>query len=346
MRRRTKRRRSTRFVLLVAAFGCSGKRAAPKSSPAAAHADDSGQTTTDTGLETGPDTGPATDTAPATAGDSGGSSPTGPCTEWGAAEAVGEVADPSLEEISGIVASALNPGVLWVIEDSGADPVVTALDTTGQTLGKVTLEGVGNRDYEDLAGGPCGESTCLFVGEFGDNGESRTDVAIYRFEEPVLTGTPDFALTATPDVFAYGYPEGPQNAEGLIVTPAGDPVVFTKRSDATTRLYRVPLVPDTVSEAVLLTTLTTAEVEGTASSATAADLWPDGSRLLVRTYLTVFELDLGDGGIASAEAAIPTHVTAALERQGEAIAYDPTARAIWHVSEGVQPALYRIGCLD
>jgi hypothetical protein len=257
---------------------------------------------------------------------------------------VGQITDPSLTEISGLAVSRDNPGVLWVLEDSGASPVLTAIDTEGDTLGTLTFEGVANQDWEDLALGPCGDSTCLWVGEFGDNGGSRESVSILWATEPEVPSERGFSLSVTPDTQAYQYPEGPQDAEALVVNQHGEPHVLTKRTDITTRIYRIPLEPGTTTAGVLLGTMSTGSVSGLPTSTTAADLWPDDSRLVVRGYLYTFEVVLDDGGLDSAPSAESSPITTGLEPQGEAIAYDPTGRAIWHVSEGNNPHLWRIPC--
>jgi hypothetical protein len=293
------------------------------------------------------DTALAKDTSPAL--DTHGGADVGPleaCQTWGSAEAVGQVEDPALEEISGLAISRLNPGVLWVLEDSGAEPVLTALDASGKTLGTLRLTGVDNQDWEDLALGPCGTQTCLWVGEFGDNGASRDDVALFWVEEPLLAGATGFARTAKARTQVYAYPEGPQNVEALVVDPAGQPHLLTKRTDGTSRMYRVPIGEPGTSTAVRMGTVAGGPVEGLSVVITGADLWPDGSRLIVRTYLYSFELDLGPAGLEAVASAPATQVSTAAEPQGEAIAYDPVGRAIWHVSEGVNPILYRVACED
>jgi hypothetical protein len=259
---------------------------------------------------------------------------------------VGQIVDPELDEISGIAASALNPGVLWVIEDSGALPILTAIDKTGASLGTLEIIGVSNNDWEDLAIGPCGSSSCLWIGDFGDNGWSRDEVAIIRVVEPDVAGLSGFELSTASTTQVYTYPEGAQDAEALVIEPAGNPVVLTKRGDAESRLYRVPMEGVSATAAVLLATISTGTTGGLSTSTTAADLWPDGSRLLVRGYLYTIELDLSGLDLEDAAEAPATEVTTGLEVQGEAIAYDSVGRAIWHVSEGLQPPLYRILCLD
>ena len=261
----------------------------------------------------------------------------------GAPEVVATVSDPELDEISGLVVSRRHAGVLWVHEDSGAGPVLTALSTDGASLATLTLRDASSVDWEDLAIAPCGEADCLWVGDFGDNSERRTDVQLLRVQEPDLSVVGG-ALEASVTAYPYAYTEGPQDAEALVVTPTGQPYVLTKRTDATSHIYRVPTSDNTIAERVA--TISTGTTDGLPTATTAADLWPDGTRLLVRGYLYSFELTLGSEGLAGADSATHTAVTTGVELQGEAIAYDAVGQAIWHIGEGVNPPIWRIPCAD
>ena len=277
-----------------------------------------------------------------TDGETGQTEPSN-CEVWGAPEVVATINDPSLDEISGMVMSRHHPGVLWVHEDSGAGPVLTALNTDGEALATLTLLGASSVDWEDLALAPCGDTDCLWVGDFGDNSENRTDVQLLRVTEPTLTEAGG-ALEASATPLPYRYSEGPQDAEALLVTGDGQPYVLTKRTDATSHIYRVPTEGGDLAERVA--TIRTGTTDGLPTATTAADLWPDDSRLLVRGYLYSFELTLGPEGLAGAESATHTAVTTGVELQGEAIAYDAVGRAIWHIGEGVNPPIWRIPCAD
>lgn len=316
-------------VMLIA---CVGKRASPRTNVDTASPSPS------------PDT--ASSSMEDTSGETGGTPQEEACEAWGAPEPFGQISDSSLTEISGLAASRANPGVLWVLEDSGAAPVLTAINATGETVGTLTFDGVDNRDWEDLALGPCGDSTCLWVGDFGDNGDSRETVSLLWAVEPEVPEEPGFSLHVNPNTQVFEYPEGPQDAEALVVNQVGEPHILTKRRDTTTRIYRVPIESDGTSTAVLLGTMSTGSVSGLPTATTAADLWPDDSRLLVRGYLYTFEVALDTSGLDSAPSGESSPITTGLEAQGEAIAYDPTNRTIWHVSEGTNPHLWRILCED
>jgi hypothetical protein len=140
-----------------------------------------------------------------------------------------------LSEASGIAASRRNPGTLWALNDSG-DPIVYALDAKGAVTGHVRLTGAKVEDWEAIAVGPCGGGSCLYVGDIGDNDGTRKQITIYRVTEPAAAQ--DSAATA--EVIHATYPDGPQDAESLLITSDGSLFIVTKGVKGSVALYRFP----------------------------------------------------------------------------------------------------------
>lgn len=271
------------------------------------------------------------------------------CAAYGPSAQLGTVVDETLNEISGIAVSRRNPEVLWVHEDHGGLNEIYALDHTGASLGKVVLEGVENNDWEDLAVGVCGDSTCVYVGETGDNDFDRTFHAVYRFPEPEVPLTGGLELAVIPETFAYTWPDGGfHDAEALAVLADGTPVIFTKEfSLETSTAHRFPVL-DSAQTVVLIegATFSTGESgDGGGAATTAADLWPDDSHLLLRTYAHIWDFSTG-GSLDSLADAPRAEWHTGSERQGEAMAFDPPARGFWTVGEGVSSPLWFTGCGD
>lgn len=137
-------------------------------------------------------------------------------------------------EASGIAVSRRSPGHLWVINDSGG-PVLFAVDTQGARVGHVVLEGADLVDWEALASGPCGVGHCLYVGDIGDNGARRRRITVYRVPEPDPS-----AASAPATAFLAAYPDGPHDAETLLIAPDGTLHIVTKGSTGPVALYRFP----------------------------------------------------------------------------------------------------------
>ena len=140
-----------------------------------------------------------------------------------------------LSEASGIAASRRSPGALWALNDSG-EPVIYALDANGAVTGRVRLSGAKVDDWEAIAVGPCAGGNCLYVGDIGDNSGSRKAITIYRLPEPAATGQ----STAQAEAFQATYPDGPQDAESLLMTADGSLFIVTKGEKGSVALYRFP----------------------------------------------------------------------------------------------------------
>jgi hypothetical protein len=155
------------------------------------------------------------------------------------------VANPAIDELSGLVQSAAHPGVLWANNDSGDTARVFALSTDGADLGTVTVGNATATDWEDLALGPGpGGADHLFVGDTGGAGtagNARPTVTVYRFPEPTPPG-PGATTAVAAQAVTLQYPDGTHDAEALLLDArSGDLVIVTKvTSSAVAGVYRAP----------------------------------------------------------------------------------------------------------
>jgi hypothetical protein len=140
---------------------------------------------------------------------------------------------PLLPEASGIAVSRHDPARLWAINDSG-EAVVTALDAHGFVSGRVSLAGATVEDWEAIALAACPHGSCLYIGDIGDNNRNRSRITVYRLPEPATT----IGSVAVTDVFHASYPDGPHDAEALLVSPDGSIYIVTK--DDQGAVYRFP----------------------------------------------------------------------------------------------------------
>jgi hypothetical protein len=142
---------------------------------------------------------------------------------------------PSLPEASGVAIGA--SGKLWMHNDSGAAELI-AVDPSGAVAGKLSLTGARVDDWEALASGPCGNGSCLFVGDIGDNEASRKQITIYRLPQPSNTSG-----SAKAEAIHATYPDGAHDAETLLVAPDGTLFVVTKGDTGPIAVYRFPRSP-------------------------------------------------------------------------------------------------------
>ncbi|MBN2170133.1 MAG: hypothetical protein JW819_02290 [Candidatus Krumholzibacteriota bacterium] len=248
-----------------------------------------------------------------------------------------------IDEASGLAASRQNPGVLWTLNDSGDEPRLFALDTTGRHLGVYHLLGADARDWEDLAvgPGPLPGRQYIYVGEIGDNRARHETKVVYRVPEPVVRAdqAPIETWIGGVEALRFRYPDGRRDAEALMADPlTGDLYIISKR-EAQARIYRAPCpqAPDS------LLTLTFA---GTLpfNLVTAADCSADGGEVLVKTYGHIRYWVRGPGESLAETLARPGRmVPYRQEPQGESVAWAPDGSGYYTLSEekdGVPAFLY------
>ncbi len=265
--------------------------------------------------------------------DAGAPAPRCECRAW--AEPVDAGLLPSeLRELSGLVASRTQPGVLYAHNDSGDAARFFALDTAGQLLATFSLEGARARDWEDVALGPCPAGTCLYLGDIGDNGRVREDYAVFRVPEPeVATGSAAVAWERLPYVFPGGEKH---NAEALVMhATTGRLYLLTKERTGPSAVYRFPaLSPDVVVELEHVATLPV-PASGD-NQLTGADLNVCGTSLLLRLYNRLVELRLpadAEDFEAIFSARPITVPVSGEEEQGEAVAWSADGRRYFTASE-------------
>jgi hypothetical protein len=140
-----------------------------------------------------------------------------------------------LPEASGLVVSRGIPGRLWSHNDSGK-PELFALNTKGQVTGRVSVTGAALQDWEALTAASCGNRTCLYIADIGDNDASRKEITVYRVPEPAAAAT----SAQVDGVFRAAYPDGAHDAEALLAGPDGTLYIVTKGDTGQVALYRFP----------------------------------------------------------------------------------------------------------
>ncbi len=176
--------------------------------------------------------------------------------------------DPTIDESSGLL--DLGDRVLTV-NDSGDGPVVYVVDpSSGRTVGRTTYTSDAVVDVEAMA--PGREGT-VWVGDIGDNGGSRSSVAVYSMPAPEPGDR-----TVTAQRYDLAYQGGPRDAETLLADPRTGRLYVVSKGLFSGKIYAAPaeLSADHVN---MLRPV--ADVGGLV---TDGSFFPDGRFVALRSY--------------------------------------------------------------
>jgi hypothetical protein len=226
------------------------------------------------------------------------------------------VDDPRLGELSGMV---VHDGGLWAVSDGGRRVQVHRVDRSSCAVLDTRTADVDPYDVEDLAVGPDG---ALWVADLGDNDRARDTVAVVVLPE-----------RGEPRLHRLTYPDGPHDAEALLVDARGRPFVITKEVGRPAGLYRTAEPPDgegptpllRVGELALPASDTRGGPVGAVGSrlVTGAAVSADGAVAAVRTYTDAWLFPVDSGDLVAALNQTPVRLPLPDEPQGEALAFEP-----------------------
>jgi len=229
--------------------------------------------------------------------------------------------DARIEESSGLARSTYPRPLLWTHNDSGDRPRLFAIGPRGATRAVLRLAGAEAEDWEDVAAGP---GHTLWVGDIGDNDGARDRVSVYRVREPRAVTSRRARATR----FELAYPDGPHDAETLLVRPRSGRVLIVTKSEEGAGVYRAPrrLRADRVNRL--------SRVADAPAGVTAGAFSPDGAFLVLATE------DEAHGYRRVGGTATPIALPA--RQQGESVEVRRGRRALVVGSEGSRSPVYRV----
>ncbi len=207
--------------------------------------------------------------------------------------------------------------VVYTNNDSGDDAVVYGVDPrTGRTISRTTYADSAT-DVEALAPGADGT---VWAGDIGDNKQNREDVQVYRLT-PRDGDHPGTRYDLT-------YPDGPHDAETLLVAPRTGRVFVVSKTAFGATVYAAPrrLRSDGSNRLRAF-----ARVAGLV---TDGAFYPDGRHVVLRSYGTASVYTFPDFA-ATGTVRLPA------QPQGEGISVSRTGRVLVS-SEGVRAEVLRV----
>jgi hypothetical protein len=241
------------------------------------------------------------------------------------AEVLLRIGDPRVLESSGLAASRRHAGVLWTHNDSGDAARLFAIGRDGRVLATLRLAGVRARDWEALAVGRDDRGQpALFVGDVGDNLGVWPSVTVYRVAEPARLRD----ATVRAQRYQLRYPDGPRDAEALLVDPQSNRLYLASKDEAGGRLYQAPaaLRGDRVNLLRRVRRVPALVTDGAFS--------PDGRLLVLRDYGAAYLFRASGRRLAT--------VPLPLQPQGESIAFSADGGSLLAGSEGAGSEVWRV----
>jgi hypothetical protein len=135
--------------------------------------------------------------------------------------------------------------MLWTHNDSGGQPVLYAIEPTGERRGDLRITGVVNRDWEDLASFELDGRAWLLVADTGDNASNRSDCSLHIVAEPDPRDLSPLKETVAPVAWTIPvrFADGPRDCEAVAVDARAGLVYLLAKRTSPHGLYTLPLRP-------------------------------------------------------------------------------------------------------
>jgi len=261
------------------------------------------------------------------------------CENWSSPVTIGNLNKKFIPESSGIAVAGLAENRLYHVNDSGDAGQFYVTDTKGNNTQIVSVKNFYPQDVEDMDVGPCGNDTCLYIADIGNNLRIRRTIEVVLVKE-TATFLPEVSIHKR---LKLKYPDWGHNAEALAVHPSGDLYLITKEKkwfsgDRDALIYTI--TADQVEKGgeqdlALVGKLKLSKILKTADKndqvVTSFDIHPDGKAFLVLTYGYVieFQADLNTFSDGAAYQIVPTTRL----RQQEAIHYTQAGEGFIYTTE-------------
>jgi hypothetical protein len=254
------------------------------------------------------------------------------------------------DEISGIAASGINKDIYYIHNDSGDTSRFFAIKPDGKLIATIYFKGdpresQGVHDCEDIAvgPGPVKGKSYVYDGDIGDNYAKRNYITVYRVEEKTAWATDTSQQTNAVAVpIHFRYPDGPKDAETLMIDPIEKLIyIISKRKD-TVGVYTSPLIYKP-NDTLVLTKRCKLYFSGIKPFKwiTAGDISKDGQQILVKDYVKVYYWQRKNNEpIWKTLLRQPRILPYKMEKQGEAIGFTPDGKGYYTTSEGVYSPIY------
>lgn len=220
-----------------------------------------------------------------------------------AADTLGRIGDPALNECSGLARSRRFADLVWACNDSGSQPVLYGLGLDGRRRRQVTIDNASALDWEDLAAWTASDgSGMVLFADCGDNLAVRPCIALGAIAESSLTETDTDQRVAPVWQALLRFSEGAADLEAVAIDERDRQVLLVTKRLERNRVYAIPLavlVRGGLHTVTAVATLPRLPDHGDGSSnpggqPTAMDVDAQG-RLALSTYRWLYRWDRAVG---------------------------------------------------
>ncbi len=254
----------------------------------------------------------------------------------------GTITENYLTEISGIAASQVNRGIFWIHNDSGNKNYIYAINTSSQVVGIFELEGIKNRDWEDIAtaSGPKGKSF-IYLADIGDNKSIYKNKYIYRFTEPLILSKKFVKKRVIKkiDKITFQYSDGKRDAETIMVDPIKKDIYIVSKREKRVNVYMLSY-PQSLKKIIkpkIVGKINSSQIVG-------GDISNTGDMVIIKSYKDIFFWKKRKNELLkNIFKRKPTKLPYMLEPQGEGICWDASGKGYYTISEKrfkIRPHLY------
>lgn len=242
-----------------------------------------------------------------------------------------ELDDKKLDEVSGLACSINNPGLMWTVADSGNDAEVFLIDDHTKIRQVFALEGIKNRDWEEVAVGPGPDETkhYVYVADIGDNYVAHRYKRIYRFEEPTFNPGDKKIKIANFDTITFELEGSRKDTEAILIDPGTKDMYIVSKRESPVSLYQLKYPYST------LDTLIATEIASLPFTyIVAASSSQDGTEILMKSYNHIYYWKNPSAKpFSEMLKEKPLEVPYEAEPQGESIAWTNDGNGFYTLSE-------------
>ena len=262
-----------------------------------------------------------------------------------------KIGSAAITEASGLAVSPSSDGFLWIVNDSGGTPEIHLCNTDGTPRGSVTVKGVKNTDWEDLAAFTYKGENFLLISDTGDNDSKRDSVFLLIVREPALPTAGKSVAGEVPVAWKIEstFEDGPRDCEAVAVDARKEKIILVSKRTEPPLVYELPLQPAEKEQVAkrIGTTQTIAPafiLLPHRNQPTEMDISPDGSTAAIVSYYGVFLFPKENGQTwGEAFAAQSVRIGSHKLPQAESVAFAKDGKSLRCISEGRNSSIVTFG---